>query len=604
MGSYFIAKTDVARADILRDGEEAALNEYDRLRRFLLARVEPETAALLAEPVINRGGATDQVTIAWYGPRAGAGQPLSALDDEARRAAAAILRRRLAALAPLTAEGADGALLAQALNLRDADAVWVVDGDPVLIDWGMLPEPARASPEAAAAHRAATLGAFAPPAAPAAAAAGPAGAAAAWSGAAALGAGGAAPPPVPPGAGAPEGPDRGRGRAVAALAPLAILLALSLATLIWLLWPGTRIFPTAAAPPPRLVESAEAARVLGEVNASLEERVRALREAVEGAVCTDDGTLLLPDGRTPEGLTPPAGGWTADAAEAPAAADPAALAPPAPERVALPAPAGVEAGAEPGTLLQALEAQTVMVLAMGGDGVGTGSGFFVGPDLVVTNHHVVAGALEGGEIYVTNGALAGVRPAQALASRGPLEDTGGDFALLRVEGVAQPAFPLRESTETMKLQNVIAAGYPAAVLETDENFARLREGDATAIPDLVVTDGIVNTEQTLGPGTRAVVHTARISRGNSGGPLVDTCGRVVGVNTFGRTADEVFLNFALSSGDLIGFLREAGVALTTASGGCVPQVRPAQAPPRAASAEGAAGGEAGGPAASAPPAPD
>jgi S1-C subfamily serine protease len=258
----------------------------------------------------------------------------------------------------------------------------------------------------------------------------------------------------------------------------------------------------------------------------------------------------------------------------------AALVPPDPSRVEVPRqPADPAAQPETATLLQTIEDQTVLVVSIAGDRSGTGSGFFVGPDLVVTNHHVVVAAMEGsGQVLVTNRRLGRVHEAQILATLGPLESQGGDFALLKVPGVQMPFYTLRGSIETMKLQNVIAAGYPGAILETDANFARLRQGDPTAIPDLSVTDGIVNTEQDLGPTTRALIHTAVISPGNSGGPLVDSCGRTVGVNTFGRTADQRHLNFALASTDLIRFLERSGVAHRAQSGPCVPSVRPAVPP--------------------------
>ena len=51
----------------------------------------------------------------------------------------------------------------------------------------------------------------------------------------------------------------------------------------------------------------------------------------------------------------------------------------------------------PAGLAQALEQATVLVVSAGGD---SGSGFFVAPNYVVTNHHVVARAAPGTEALV------------------------------------------------------------------------------------------------------------------------------------------------------------------------------------------------------------
>lgn len=356
------------------------------------------------------------------------------------------------------------------------------------------------------------------------------------------------------------------------LPPLILTLLFGL-VLIWLLLPGTRIFPQTVMGLDDIVASTA---LVEDGNRALAERADALEAALSSGTCTPDGAFVLPsDGRMPNGLLP-------DSQDSTIASD--TLLAPDPQRVVVPQDVpeirddGSTAFRQTTTdLLNLIEQQTALVVSEGRIGIDLGSGFFVGPDLLLTNHHVIEGATSiGGLIYVVSQALGNVRVAKVIAAEGPIAATGRDFALLRVEDTAQSFFTLRNSAETMRLQNVIAAGFPDAILETDTAFVGLMAGDSTSIPPVSVTNGIVNAEQQFAPiapvETPVVVHTATISMGSSGGPLVDYCGRAVGINTFMRNAELRQLNFSLTSTDLLRFLVENGVEVSASSSDCTPKL--------------------------------
>lgn len=624
MAEHFLTKGRVAHAALVQTAEGIVLERAAAMRALLEQEAGSEAAELFAQPILGRPNDAGDVVISWYSDRAGEPRRLSELDRATREDVEARLTRRLADVGRLLRSADLASGIGAMLTIPDASSIWVIAGQPVIAGWGIAAPGAGTSETERNQAYASTLGKYLPLANASAAFAGasaiaasaatpetppvsdamsettaPASAAteAAFSGqttaasAGATGTGAGTPPPAGPSEtdDTPSGPSR-----FWALWPALALIALLILVLIWLLLPNTRLFPEAPTAIERQLDEG-AALLAQEENRVLRERAEALEQALDLAVCTDSGDLVLPDGRTPNGLLPPpapdASGT--DETDVPETGtregDPAPLVPPDPSRLQVP-PTGDTPEANPASLLDEIEARTVLIIAQGGEGAGIGTGFFIGPDLVATNHHVIENAIASGDVFVTNSTFGSLQPAQILSHDGPFENTGGDFALLRIPGASAPFFPVVNPSLELRLQGVIAAGFPMDIMQSDQRFQQLMQGDPTAMPEMIVTDGVVNAVQPVADGVTMVTHSAPISRGNSGGPLIDMCGRVVGMNTFVR--EEAFrnLNLAQSTDNLLGFLQGASATVDVAATPCVPQIgpvvqAPAQAPPAEAPAD-------------------
>lgn len=308
--------------------------------------------------------------------------------------------------------------------------------------------------------------------------------------------------------------------------------------------------PAAAKPDPAALAALDQALdKQRKTNKELEDQIGKLREALAGNVCT------ITD---PRGLMPQAPGT-----------GPASPVPTGPGNTpgpASPLPKGADAtkpgdkpAAPTGTaadLAPLLQGAVVLILS----DKGNGTGFFIAPDLVMTNRHVVAQAFEGDKVIVTSRAMGKVRVGQVIASAGGQQAGGSDFALIRmVDGPVPGAKPLPLAVEPTALKEVVAAGYPGAIVINDRNFQALLAGNPGASPEVVMTRGEVSAVQNRERGMPSIAHTAAISSGNSGGPLIDRCGRVVGINTFVTHAQAgQGGGFAIGSSGIVQFLKSAG----------------------------------------------
>lgn len=230
----------------------------------------------------------------------------------------------------------------------------------------------------------------------------------------------------------------------------------------------------------------------------------------------------------------------------------------------------------------AMEAATVWVVVEDEKNIASGSGFIVADGYVVTNAHVVKDMDEGCTVYVLNERIP-ARKAHivALGHDAPKGGQAGgrDFALLRFTPPKGEPLPiLTLTTDVKRMDRVSAWGYPAMATQFDVNTERLQRGDTRGLtpPPVVYTEGSVNAIVHAKLG-EAILHSAQISSGNSGGPLVNSRGEVVGVNTWGyREEDEgAFLNGAQPAQALARFLLENSVTPKLAVGQQMPPSRSA-----------------------------
>ena len=284
-------------------------------------------------------------------------------------------------------------------------------------------------------------------------------------------------------------------------------------------------------------------------NKQVEDQIAVLRDRLRADVCTAKD----PSGKPPSTPAPPGSLPATPPVERKTDASPPSNIIPA----AVTAPAvGAKGGkATTAELAVALEQATVLVISERGD---SGSGFFIAPNYVVTNHHVVGRVAPGGEALVLSKHLKTGYVGTVVATSPPGQPSQADFAVIRVDVPAGAMRPLALGNEPSSLSDVVAAGYPAIAIAQDRNLRSLAAGNLKAAPEVVLTKGTVSAVQNKDRNTPMVLHSADISAGNSGGPLIDACGRVVGINTF-LVSDKqsTKANYALGASWLAGFLRNA-----------------------------------------------
>ncbi len=183
-----------------------------------------------------------------------------------------------------------------------------------------------------------------------------------------------------------------------------------------------------------------------------------------------------------------------------------------------------------------------------------GSAFVVSPQgHFLTNNHVIEGC---GQVYVA-------MPEDRIEAKALAQDPQNDLALLKVPGAMDVVATFRSAPTVRAGDSVVVVGFPLRGLGLIATQANITTGTVSAL---------------AGPqnDARVLQITAPVQPGNSGGPLLDHSGNVIGI-VFGKL-DALWLanaasfipenvNFALNSRVLQTFLDSIGLKYQTAPSG-------------------------------------
>ncbi|MDR1086406.1 MAG: serine protease [Deltaproteobacteria bacterium] len=236
------------------------------------------------------------------------------------------------------------------------------------------------------------------------------------------------------------------------------------------------------------------------------------------------------------------------------------------------APAEEEKNARPMTaearqraMIRAVDSSAVLILARGATAEGrtfwtSGTGFFIGPDLVLTNRQTVAGLGPEGMIKVANRFLGKALEAE-VAAVSRLQDFR-DYAVLKVspEGSRKPQ-SLKISRAARRGEQIRTWGYAGIEDLGGPEIEAMLEGDLSSLTAPVYTDGTVSLID-LSRDPQLIGHTAHVFPGSGGGPLISRTGQVLGLLswvTVDRKSGRA-VNLAFAGGDLLDFLKENGIS--------------------------------------------
>ena len=196
----------------------------------------------------------------------------------------------------------------------------------------------------------------------------------------------------------------------------------------------------------------------------------------------------------------------------------------------------VKVSSAPTLTVEQLVQQSLPAVVTVQAGTASGSGFFLtASGIVVTNRHVVENSPQ---VSVTTG------KGETIPSEAVYVHPTKDLALIKLKAGTYPFLRLADPRYVNVGADVVAIGSPGL------------PGYSTILPN-TVTKGIVSAFRKSETYGLLLQTDVNINHGNSGGPLLNLRGEVVGVNTLGfKEGGATGLNFAIFSSEVLQMLKE------------------------------------------------
>lgn len=175
------------------------------------------------------------------------------------------------------------------------------------------------------------------------------------------------------------------------------------------------------------------------------------------------------------------------------------------------------------------------------------SGFFINPTTFITNHHVTEDLdIRSAKIEMKNDRIFRLK-------RIITESKINDLAIVEIKDEAEYTLELADGERIKRNDNVYSIGNP-----TDEDmnidYFHLTKGRIRKVDD---DSWFYETDDRYTYEAHVIQHTAMIRPGNSGGPLLNSDGQVIGINTFFYSDS---LNYAIHVDELIQLLDKNDIA--------------------------------------------